>query len=109
MAPAALERRWPVLSKFTHPNGSVLFIQRPKEVADFVARQPRVLPQGPGPEEAPSISAALLRWVVPAVLIMLVLLAAFVVFFLFGEQRPTSVVRPALTNAQRAKAFRNAK
>ena len=90
-----------MLSKFTHPQtGSVLFIQRPKEVADFVARQPRVLPQGP--QQAPSISLGLLRLVL-ALLLVLVLAATF---FLFGEERPDSVVRPALTNAQRAKAFR---
>jgi hypothetical protein len=45
-----------MLSKFNNPyTGSVLFIQRPKEVAAFVARQPRVLPL----PEAPPISAGL--------------------------------------------------
>lgn len=89
--------------KVTHPQtGSVLFIQRPREVADFVARHPRVLPQAPGPAEAPSISWGLLR----SVLSLLLLVAIAVAFFFFGEERPGSVVRPALTNAQRANAFR---
>lgn len=90
------------MHKLTHPrNGSILFLQRPREVAAFVNAQPRVLPQAP-----PPVSRSLLRLVLAylAALVLVVLIAA--AFFLFGEERPGSVVRPALTNAQRAKAFR---
>ncbi|TVT43098.1 hypothetical protein FNT36_03125 [Hymenobacter setariae] len=91
-----------MLSKFTHPTtGSVLFIQRPKEVADFVARQPRLVPTAP-----PTVSRGVIWLAIRLMAFVLLALAITAAFFLFGEERPTSVVRPALTNAQRAKAFR---
>jgi hypothetical protein len=90
--------------KLTHPNGSVLLIQRPKEVQAFVNAQPRVLPQGPA--EVPQLSAGLMRFVLRALAIMLVLAVAFVVFFLFGEDREREPLRPVLTAQQRAQAFR---
>jgi hypothetical protein len=91
------------VTKLTHPNGSVLFIQRPKELQAFLAAQPRVLPfyaqrPGIGPK-----ALRLTKWLLLAMLLILAITAAF---FLFGEERATSVVRPALTARQRANAFR---
>jgi hypothetical protein len=93
--------------KFTNDQGSVLFVQRPREARDvqaFLDRQPRVLPTGPA--EAPQVSKGLLRtvWLLLAFMLLTILIAA--AFFLLGEERPTSVVRPLLTAHQRAQAFR---
>lgn len=82
----------------------MLFIQRPREVADFVARHPRVLP---GPPEAPALSANLLRSVLGLMLMLVVLVALAATFFLFGEERDRTPLRPALTARQRANAFRS--
>lgn len=92
------------MHKFTHPNGSVLYIQRPKEVADFVARQPRVLPQGP--QEPPLLSAGVVALAVRLLLLVGLAIAMALAFFCCGEERAGSVVRPALTARQRASAFR---
>jgi hypothetical protein len=94
-----------MLSKFTNPyNGSVLLIQRPKEVADFVARQPQVLPTAPSkPATSLHYRLAIKALVVLAILLVVAVMALW--FFLFGEER-TERMRPELTPAQRAQAFR---
>jgi hypothetical protein len=90
--------------KFTHPNGSVLYIQRPREVQAFLAAQPHVLPQGP--DEGPSLSTGLLRSVLRILAVVAVLVVAFLVFLLFGEDRSREPLRPTLTARQRAAALR---
>jgi hypothetical protein len=93
-----------MISKFTNPyTGSVLLIQRPQEVADFVARQPRPLPVAPPAQT--HLSRKLVTLVARLLLIVLLVVALAVWFFLFGEERPERV-RPELTPAQRAAAFR---
>ena len=90
--------------KFLNANGSVLLVQRAneaKDVAAFLGRNPRMLPQPPAKRRRP-LAALALRLLV---LVVLTLLLAFA-FFLFGEESPNSVVRPLLTAHQRAQAFR---
>ena len=92
------------MHKFISASGSTLIVQRAneaKDVAAFLNRQPRVLPQ-PSAKRRPSMAALALRLLV--LVGLAVLLAA--VFFLCGEETPTSVVRPLLTAQQRAQAFR---
>jgi hypothetical protein len=95
-----------MISKFTHPyNGSVLFIQRRSEVADFVARQPRPLPVAPPVQthlNPKVVTLALRLLLIVFILIMLGLCALW--FFMAGED--SQRVRPELTPAQRAAAFR---
>lgn len=93
--------------KFTNDQGSVLFVQRPREARDvqaFLDRQPRVLPTGPA--EAPQVSIGLLRTVCLLLVFVLLAIVIAATFFLLGEERPGSVIRPALTAHQRAQAFR---
>lgn len=94
-----------MISKFTDPyTGSVLFIQRRTEVADFVARQPRVLPVAPiAPVK--SLAYRLAIWALRVIAVLLVVALMALWYFLFGEERPERV-RPELTPAQRAAAFR---
>ncbi len=97
-----------MISKFTHPNGSVLFIQRRTEVADFIARQPRVLPLAPPTPPVQThlsdkvVKLALHLLLVVFILVMLSLCALW--FFMAGED--SQRMRPELTPAQRAAAFR---
>jgi hypothetical protein len=90
--------------KLTNDSGSVLYIQRPREVQAFLDRQPRVLPIAP--QEAPQLSAGLLRSTIKLLAFVLLLIIMAATFFLVGEERPDSVVRPALTARQRAQDFR---
>lgn len=95
-----------MLSRFTNTyTGSVLFIQRRTEVADFLARQPQVLPTAPPAQPATSLVYRLALKLLALVAILLVLLVTAACFFLFGEERPERV-RPELTPDQRAAAFR---
>lgn len=93
--------------KFTNDQGSVLFVQRPREARDvqaFLDRQPRVLPTGSA--QPPQLSKGLLRTVGVLLVLVVLVLVITATFFLVGEERPDSVVRPALTARQRAQAFR---
>jgi len=91
--------------KVTNPyTGRVLFIQRRTEVADFLARQPRVLPVAPA-APATSLAYRLALKALAAIALLLVLALLVLWFFLFGEERPERV-RPELTPAQRAAAYR---
>jgi hypothetical protein len=90
--------------KFIHPNGSVLFVQQPKEakdVAAFLAKEPR-----PMLAEPPTVSRGVMRLALGWLAFMLLAIIIITAFFLVGEERPDSVVRPALTARQRAAAFR---
>jgi hypothetical protein len=91
--------------KFTHPqSGSVLFVQRPKEAADvaaFLAREPRLVPP-----TAPLLSGGVVVMAWRMLIVLVLAIAVAVAFFMLGEERPDSVVRPALTARQRAAAFR---
>lgn len=88
--------------RFTNTAGSVLLIQRPSEAAAFAARQPRELPvSSPTTSLAYRLAIKALR--VVAVLLGLLVMAVW--FIVFGEER-TERVRPDLTDAQRAQAFR---
>jgi hypothetical protein len=90
--------------KFINDSGSVLFVQRAKEaqdVAAFLARQPRVLPQAPT-KARPSLGLLAFR----LALLILLAVAMAVTFFLFGEETPEPLTRPLLTAQQRAQAFR---
>ena len=74
------------------------------QLATFLARQPRVLPTAPtrpAERHAYRLSISALR----VIAILLVLALGTLYFLLFGEERPERV-RPDLTPAQRAKAFR---
>jgi len=62
---------------------------------------PQPLPAAP----VPSLLYRLALWALRAVFILLLVLVLAVWFFLFGEERPERV-RPELTPAQRARAFR---
>lgn len=94
-----------MLKRFTSPyTGSVLFIQRPREVADFLARQPQVLPVAPPAQPATSLAYRLALKALALIAILLVMLLIAAWFFLFGED--SQRVRPELTPAQRAAAFR---
>lgn len=53
----------------------------------------------------PSLAYRAAVWALRAVFILLLVLVLAVWFFLFGEERPERV-RPELTPAQRARAFR---
>jgi hypothetical protein len=89
---------------FINPHsGSVLFIQRPKEVQAFLARQPHVLPLV---AVAPGVGSKVLKLIFGLAIMLLVLIGTAVAFFLFGEERTRQVQRPNLTAQQRANAFR---
>lgn len=66
----------------------------------FVARDPQVLPP-----PAPAISYRLAVLAFRLVVAVVVVLCLAIRFFLLGEERPARV-RPNLTPAQRARAFR---
>jgi hypothetical protein len=90
--------------RFINPNGSALLVQRAteaKDVAAFLDRQPRVIPQAPT-KTRPSLGLLAFR----LVLLILLAFALAAAFFLFGEETPEPVVRPLLTAQQRAQAFR---
>jgi hypothetical protein len=90
--------------KFISASGSVLLVQRPNEVKDvaaFLERQARVLPQSPTKARL-SLGVLVFR----LVLLILLAFAMAAAFLLFGEEPPEQVVRPLLTAQQRAQAFR---
>ena len=92
------------MHKFISNTGSVLLVQRPneaKDVAAFLERQPRVLPQAPT-KVRPSLGVLVFR----LMLLILLAVAMAAAFLLFGEEPPEPVARPLLTAQQRAKAFR---
>jgi hypothetical protein len=90
--------------RFINANGAELLVQRAneaKDVAAFLERQPRVLPQAPT-KPRPSLGLLVFR----LLLLFLVAFAMATAFLLFGEEPPEQVVRPLLTAQQRAQAFR---
>ena len=94
--------------KFINDQGSVLFVQRPREARDlqaFLDRQPRALPvRVPAP--APDAPRVRLRVMGYALLAFVVLALAAAAFF-FNEDHTQEPFRPELTPGQRARAFRH--
>lgn len=83
------------MQRLVHPlSGSVLFIQRPRELAAFLAHQPRVLPLYPRPRPM-SRTRRLVCLALLLVLAPLLLLA----FVLMGE-RPRRRPTPAKQTSQ---------
>lgn len=69
-------------------------------------RESAAVPTTPAlPAPAPSWAYRLAVWALRAVFVLALLVVLAIWFFLFGEERPERV-RPELTPAQRAAAFR---
>jgi hypothetical protein len=81
--------------KLTNANGSVLFIQRPKELEAFLTNEPRVLPFEP---QAPGMNRQAAR-LMGALLVIVLLLAAsvFATIWIVGKTDQPGDVQPATT------------
>jgi hypothetical protein len=75
--------------------------QGPEQLAAFLAKEPRVVPSTP-----PMLSGGVVALAYRLLLFMLLAILVTVAFFMVGEERADSVVRPTLTARQRAQAFR---